>query len=161
MFAFSITAPRLHLRPCRRARPADEAAPARSPALAGAVDAPHLSAALIATGLAIAILAGGYRFSRLVESRYIHALAPQLEYLTVDASTYGLPDLMLKNQGLALQAEALRQPDLLPIYGSSELIRRVSQGPYHPGELFRRYPTGFTIFAVGRPGASPLITLQD
>ena len=63
-----------------------------------------------------------------------------------------------KNTGSALQAEAFRQPDLLPLYGSSEM--RVAN-PYHPSTLLRTYPTGFTVFPVGKPGTTCLAILQD
>lgn len=104
----------------------------------------HLIPALIALFLAVAALAGGVAHAHGVERRYIHALAP-----------IQFPQ---KNQGTALQAEAFRQPDLLPIYGSSEL--NISN-PYHGNELFKYYPTGFNLFPVGKAGTTSLVMLQD
>jgi D-alanine transfer protein len=62
-----------------------------------------------------------------------------------------------KNRGSALQRAAFRQPDLLPIYGSSELN---VANPYHGSALFREYPTGFTIFPIGDLGSTSLIWAQ-
>ena len=64
----------------------------------------------------------------------------------------------LKNQGLALQAAAFRQSDLLVIYGSSELE---GDNPYHASTVFAAYPTGFTIFPIGRGETTSLVMLQD
>ena len=90
-------------------------------------------------------LTGFGLYARWTERRFIHALAPEL-----------FPQKM---QGGALQAEAFRQPELLPIYGSSELYSFV--GPFHASELFRSYPSGFEVSPVGRYGTLPLIILQD
>jgi D-alanine transfer protein len=66
-----------------------------------------------------------------------------------------------KNQGTALQKEAFRHDDLLPLYGSSELlVWRSLQRPFMAREVFRDYPTGFTVFPVGRPKNTCLLILQ-
>jgi D-alanine transfer protein len=104
---------------------------------------PHLIASLIALGIAAVILCAGVITGRFLERRYIHVLAPIL-----------FPQ---KNQGVALQKLAFNQPDLLPIYGSSELVRPSDN---KAADLFRSYPTGFSVFAVGKAGAASLITLQ-
>lgn len=104
---------------------------------------PHLKAAVAAVLLVGVALGGINWYARYLEQRYIHALAPQL--------------FNQKLQGIALQAAAFRQSDLLPLYGSSELE---IHSPYHPNVVFRAYPTGFTVFPVGRPGATCLIMLQ-
>ena len=110
----------------------------------------RLRSAVLAMLLIIAILIMGELYARGLESRYVHALAPHL----IDQ----------KQQGSALQAEAFRQPDLLPLYGSSELVvfpeLESYQGPYSPIEFFRSYPTGFNVFPVGKEGTSCLIILQ-
>lgn len=104
---------------------------------------PHLAACLAV----IVLLCGAFILARTyadgVASNYVHALAPTM--------------FEQKNQGSALQAEAFRQPDLLPVYGSSELIY---SDPYHANVLFRRYPTGFTIFPVGTADTEPLNMVQ-
>jgi D-alanine transfer protein len=105
---------------------------------------PHLGPALTAGLLALAALAGGVVYARQVERTYVHTFAPQI--------------LEQKNVGSALAQEAFRQPDLLPLYGSSEL-----QIPdvYHACALFRKYPTGFTTFTVGKPGTLCVNMLQE
>jgi D-alanine transfer protein len=105
---------------------------------------PHLGAALVAILLVAAALAAGALAAHRIEGTYIHALAP------------GQFDQ--KQQGRALQAEAFRQPDLLLLYGSSELIRET---PYRATQFFGEYPTGFAIFPVGGKGDTPLIYLQE
>ena len=105
-----------------------------------------LAAGLAAILLASAALIGGTVYARRVERGSIHALAA--------------PDFDQKDRGRALQAEAFRQPDLLPLYGSSELVVRQYEGPYHASDFFAAYPTGFTVFPVGRPGMASLIILQ-
>jgi len=108
------------------------------------VRTPHLISAAAVLLLVTAVLTGGTLYARWVEGRYIHALAPQM--------------FEQKNQGSALQRAAFRQPDLLPVYGSSELPIST---PYHASALFRDYPTGFTIFPVGKPATTSLIWLQE
>ena len=88
------------------------------------------------------IFAGLFRCKEL-ERHYIHALAP--EFYDV------------KLQGVALQKEAFAQPDLLVLYGSSELVREM---PNNATQFFQDYPTGFGIFPVGKPGATSLSVLQ-
>ena len=105
---------------------------------------PHLIASLIALGATAVILCAGVITAKFLERRYIHALAPL---------SFGY-----KNQGIALQKRAFHQPDLLPIYGSSELIKPSSK---KAAEFFRGNPTGFTVFPVGRGGATSLIILQQ
>ncbi|HEY3366690.1 MAG TPA: D-alanyl-lipoteichoic acid biosynthesis protein DltD [Symbiobacteriaceae bacterium] len=105
---------------------------------------PHLTSALVAVVLIAGVLAAGMLYARGIEARYIHALAPV--------------QFAQKNQGAAFQAMAFRQPDLLPIYGSSELN---IANPYHGNELFKKYPTGFAIFPVGKAGTTSLMILQD
>lgn len=83
-------------------------------------------------------------YARTVVDRYVHRLAPEL--------------FRIKNLGSALQRAAFRQPDLLPIYGSSELDSSI--GPYHAQEFFRTYPSGFQVFPVGTQGTTALIILQ-
>lgn len=104
---------------------------------------PHLAASLIAglTLLLGVVLARGYADS--LENRYVHALAPEM--------------FDQKNQGSALQVQAFRQADLLPLYGSSELM---FSDPYSASTLFARYPTGFTVFPVGTADTEPLNMIQ-
>ena len=104
---------------------------------------PHLAASLVALSIAAAISGAGVIAGRFLERRYLPVLAPIL-----------FPQ---KNQGIALQKLAFHHHDLLPIYGSSELVKRSGN---RAADLFRSYPTGFSVFVVGKAGASSLIILQ-
>src|SRR5919197_835577 len=120
----------------------------------------HLGSALLAVGLLAAALAGGVLYARWVESRYIHALASGMFASPLRGDTLP-PELAQEVEGSVLQAEAFRQPDLLPIYGSSELLWRSAQGEFNGSQLFREYPTGFALFPVSKPGTPTLVILQD
>lgn len=104
---------------------------------------PHLAA----SGLAFLVLAlgvqGGTGLARWLEVRALHRVAPRT--------------FELKNRGIVLQREAFRHDDLLPLYGSSELMKRV---PDKAGDFFRNEPTGFEVFPVGKAGATSLVILQ-
>jgi D-alanine transfer protein len=104
----------------------------------------HLLAAFAACCLVGGGLLGGSTYVRALEGRYIDSLAPDM--------------FDLKNQGSELQAEAFRHPELLVVYGSSELEQ---QNDYHASTVFKDYPTGFTIFPVGRGSTTSLVMLQD
>jgi D-alanine transfer protein len=96
---------------------------------------PRLFAAGVAIVLAVMVIAAVTARARHLEHEYIYALAPRL--------------FSLRTLGTALQAEAFRRPDLLPLFGGSELL---VPNRYHPNALLRDYPTGFTTFPVGMPG---------
>lgn len=104
---------------------------------------PHLAAASLALGVAAFILLAVLVAGEILEYRYVHVLAPIL-----------FPG---KNQGVALQKMAFGEGDLLPFYGSSELVKPAQN---KAGDFFQAYPTGFNIFSVGKAGASSLILLQ-
>ena len=104
----------------------------------------HLFAGLIALGLGGAALFAG-------EKAVVH-----LERATVFSTA---PDVFfIKNQGLAFQRAAARAPNVLPIYGSSELL--TPPVPEKGNNFFRAAPTGFQLSPVGGGGANPLIMLQ-
>jgi D-alanine transfer protein len=105
---------------------------------------PHLFSGLIAMSLVAAILFGGERVMVHLEHATIRSTAPDL--------------FSLKNQGLVFQRAAAHAPNVLPIYGSSEL--RVPGGPERGNIFFRIAPTGFQLSPVGWGGAVPLIMLQ-
>ena len=105
----------------------------------------HLVPALIAILLVTVMLLGGVIYAQSLERRYVHALAT----LRLD----------LNLQGSALQKEAFRQPDLLPVYGSSETTDYSTD--YSAQEFFRAYPTGFATFEVGGGGMSCLNIAQQ
>jgi D-alanine transfer protein len=104
---------------------------------------PHLSSALIGCALTVAILCGGRLMAIYLEERTIHSTAPR--------------DFFIKNQGLAFERAAARAPDILLLYGSSELIDPV---PNRASDFFSREPTGFEVCPVGKGGSTSLIVLQ-
>jgi D-alanine transfer protein len=107
---------------------------------------PHLAASLIAAAVMLVALVAGTVHARRLETRYIHALAPGA--------------FTIKNTGSALQKEAFRQPDLLVVYGSSELTV-YDIGGYPAPRLFATYPTGFETFEVAKGGVTSLTILQQ
>jgi len=78
-----------------------------------------------------------------LEERTIHSTAPR--------------DFFIKNQGLAFERAAARAPDILLLYGSSELIDPI---PNRASDFFSREPTGFEVCPVGKAGTTSLIILQ-
>ncbi len=100
----------------------------------------HLLSALTAFLSVTLFLVGIVGLGQWVERFYVDSLAAR--------------NLPLNVKGSALQKQAFHQPDLLPIYGSSELSMHVPG--YNPPEFFRNYPTGFAPFVVGHDGVSSL-----
>jgi D-alanine transfer protein len=103
----------------------------------------HVAAAAWVLVVVASVLIAGHLYARSLVNREVHAIAPEM--------------FDLKNHGSAFQIAAFQQPDLLPIYGSSDL--NVSNR-YHASMFFRNYPTGFTIFPVGEVGCTCLTWLQ-
>jgi D-alanine transfer protein len=104
----------------------------------------HLFSGLIAVGLAAAMLFAGGMIVSHMEQITLRSTAPEL--------------FQLKNQGLAFQRAAARASDVLPIYGSSELI--FPPVPENASNFFRTAPTGFQVSPVGHGGTTSLIVLQ-
>src|SRR6266566_1940622 len=105
--------------------------------------APHLSSALIACALTAALLSGSRLLAMYLEQRTIHATAPK--------------DFFIKNQGLAFERAAARAPDILLLYGSSELSDPI---PNRASDFFSSEPSGFQVCPVGKAGTTSLIILQ-
>ena len=105
----------------------------------------HLLPALGAILLVAAVLSGGVLYAQSVESRYVQAMAPQF--------------LRVNNVGNALQKVALRQPDWLLVYGSSEIVEEVRG--YTAPEVFHDFPTGFAPFEIAQGGENSLILAQE
>jgi poly-D-alanine transfer protein DltD len=101
---------------------------------------PHLLSGATAVGLAATILFAGRIIAIHLEHNALH---------TVEPSAFEL-----KNQGLAFPRAAARARDVLPIYGSSELITPVGE---RAGVFFRNAPTGFQASPLGKVGTTPLI----
>lgn len=103
----------------------------------------HIRAALLALVTAvIGLVAVSARESHL-ERHYIHALAPQV--------------LRVKDQGEVLQRDTFSQPDILPLYGSSELVKPI---PDKASVFFRKYPTAFAVSPVGKAGTTSINMLE-
>jgi D-alanine transfer protein len=64
------------------------------------------------------------------------------------------PAVAWQARSRALQVEAFRRGDLLPVYGTSEVL---NADPYHADALFRSHPTGFLPFPVGLLGGCALL----
>ena len=104
---------------------------------------PHLFSALVACAAVIAILCGGTLAAIQLERKTVHRIAPR--------------DFFIKNQGLAFERAAARRPDILLLYGSSELIDPI---PNRASDFFSNAPTGFQVCPVGKAGTTSLIILQ-
>jgi D-alanine transfer protein len=110
----------------------------------GKKDTPHLFSGLVASGLAAAVLFA------------VRLAAIHLELTTVSSTA---PELFpLKNQGLAFQRAAVHAPNVLPLYGTSEL--ETPKVPEKASLFFRSAPTGFQVSPVGGGGANLLVMLQ-
>jgi len=105
---------------------------------------PHVFATVIALGLAAITLFVAHRVLIHLEHATIASTAPEI--------------FALKNQGLVFQRAAAHSPTVLPIYGSSELLRPAV--PERGNVFFRTAPTGFQLSPVGGGGANPLNMLQ-
>jgi D-alanine transfer protein len=106
---------------------------------------PHLFSALIAVGVAATILFAGRMFAIHLEHKTLQEIAPRV--------------FEHKNQGLAFQRAAAHARDVLPLYGSSELL---SPDDWERADVFfHSAPTGFQASPVGKVGTTPLIMLQD
>ncbi len=105
--------------------------------------APHLFSALIACALTIAFLCSSRLLAIHLEGKTVHWIAPR--------------DFFIKNQGLAFERAAARRPDILLLYGSSELIDPI---PNRASDFFSSAPTGFQVCPVGKGGTTSLIILQ-
>ncbi len=116
----------------------------------------HLAPALTALILGVVVLEAFGIYARSLEYRSITELAADEAIIT----PHGIM-APVKNQGTALQQAALDTGCLLPVYGSSELnLLAAYNRPFHATNLFHDRPTGFTIFPVGKAGATCLIILQ-
>jgi D-alanine transfer protein len=105
-------------------------------------EAPHLFAAGAAVSVMACCLVAVRLYAGALEQRYVRALAP---------ATTRLP---AKSHTLTIQRKAFAQADLLPVYGSSELI---IASTHDADRLFADFPTGFRPFAVASAAATPII----
>jgi D-alanine transfer protein len=105
---------------------------------------PHLFAGIAALSLAAIIFFAAQRVLIHLEHTTIVSTAPE---------SFGL-----KNQGLAFQRAAAHSPNVLLIYGSSELLLPATKD--RGNIFFRTAPTGFQLAPVGAGGAIPLTMVQ-
>ncbi len=105
----------------------------------------HLASAFFALLMVTGALSGGQYYARAQEDLYIHVMATRIN--------------QLETIGEAWQQAAFRQPDLLVIYGSSELLELT--GPNQALRFFRTYPTGFSTMEIARTGITSLNLAQD
>jgi D-alanine transfer protein len=103
----------------------------------------HLRAAAIA--LALVAIFGAVVLQRdyRLEHKYIRQVVAE--------------NSQVKDLGIVWQRECFAQPDILPLYGSSELVKRA---PNKASEFFESYPSGFAVSPVGRPSCTSLILLE-
>ncbi len=106
---------------------------------------PHLTAGATTIFLFILALIGFNTYAIRLESKYVNALVPlNLEQTLV---------------GTAVQRAALRSSDILPVFGSSELV--LLPTPYQASKFFAKYPTGFTVMDVAGLGVLSITMSQD
>ena len=84
---------------------------------------PHLTAALISIFILAASLIGFNYYAQALERRDVNALIPL--------------NLTQMENGVALQRAALQKPDILMVYGSSELT--LVPTPYQANQFFSKY----------------------
>ena len=121
---------------------------------------PHLAAALCALSFLVVAAIGFGWWGRRVERDAFLALLPVLSQPrdhTRSEQAFLTQLDRSKNQGIALQRRAFERDNVLPLYGSSELVRAI---PGKASLFFRQFPTGFSVFLVGKNGTTPLTMLQ-
>ena len=101
-------------------------------------------------------------FAALITSSLVSAilwfggmLAVRLEHRTLPTSVSEV--FPQKNQGLAFQRAAVRGRNVLPLYGSSELLKPI---PDKSSDFFSTAPTGFRVSPVGKAGTTSVIVVQ-
>jgi D-alanine transfer protein len=105
----------------------------------------HLISAGIAVLILIVTVIMSDRLASSLENRYVHALAPM--------------ELAQASTGSVIQQAAFRQSDLLPVYGSSELL--YGDTPYEDSIFFATYPTGFNVIDIAKGGVTSLNLAQS
>ena len=121
---------------------------------------PHLAAALVALSLLVLAALGFDHWATRVERADFPGMLPFFAQ-SRDHEENDRGSILyvehLKNQGLALQQRGLERRDILPLYGSSELIKRI---PEKSSLFFQDAPTGFRVLPIGQAGTTSLIILQ-
>jgi D-alanine transfer protein len=105
----------------------------------------HLISGTVALLILISAVIYSERYAHSLEDRYVHALAPL--------------KLSQTFTGIVVQQAAFRQTDLLPVYGSSEMLS--GEAPYGASNFFATYPTGFNVIEIAKGGYTSLNIAQD
>jgi D-alanine transfer protein len=105
----------------------------------------HLLPALTVMFILVVTLFLGDRFGIFTENANVHALAPFM--------------LSRAEKGTVIKQAAFRQPDLLPVFGSSEMLDEPT--PYRAYIFFGTYPTGFNVFDAAKSADTSLNIAQD
>src|SRR5947207_6619354 len=105
---------------------------------------PHLFSGAVVVAVAAAALFAGRMVAIHLEHKRLHAVAPKT--------------FQLKDQGLVFQRAAVRAPEVLPLYGSSELLSPLAE---KAGVFFRNAPPGFQVEPVANVGTTPPIMLHE
>jgi D-alanine transfer protein len=116
-----------------------------SPALKNSAAFTHILSAMTAILILMGAAVYWDKLATTVENGFVNALAPIL--LARDANV------------TVIQKAAFRQPDLLPVYGSSEMVN--VETDYRAYSFFENYPTGFQVFEIAKAGNSSLNIAQD
>jgi len=106
---------------------------------------PHLypAIAVFATVLLALISAHFYAFS--MEKRYVNVMAAQMNLESMNGSVF--------------QRIGIQQPDLLLVYGSSEMLNMDTDN--RSVNFFKEYPTGFQVYEIAIGGTTCLNIAQD
>src|SRR4051812_16709145 len=92
----------------------------------------HLRALLLAVGIMVLFFSVSFPVFRRIERSYLRELLAQ--------------PFNEKDQGMLLQQAALKSPDVVSIYGSSELRMEMDK---RADELFKKKARGFQVCPVG------------
>jgi len=106
-------------------------------------DTPHLFSGIIAIVVVATVLFAGQMVAIHVEHTTVSSTAPEL--------------FPLKNQGVVLQRAAAYARDVLPVYGSSELVLPLAE---RASNFFRTEPTGFQVSPIGNTGMGLLVIVE-
>jgi D-alanine transfer protein len=104
----------------------------------------HLGPALVSVALCLVGLVSAPALAARWTRAHLDALAP-----------VNLPQ---KNLGVLLQREMALAPAIIPLYGSSELVR---PSEFRADGFFAQRPRGFAVSPVGTRGTPLLVTLQE
>lgn len=107
--------------------------------------APHIVSAVLAVCVAITGAITFSLYAQRTERKYVHAVAAQ--------------DHSEVSGGSVLEKVAIQQPDLLLVYGASELV--LLDTKYEATRFFSTYPTGFMVFNAATKGGSSLTIAQS